>query len=136
PENMKNGVGLRQLDIAADTLFLNPRYRYILKRLVYVAEERVTVLEEDLPALAPDDEHEELGVIWVSPDDVAAAAEELGLELPEGWRLPESREGTIDDPEREEWRQFADTTAREPSEAETPNSVLAEALRRAKAHTD
>ena len=94
------------------------------------------MLEENLPGLAPDDEYEELGVVWVSPDDVEAAAGELGLELPEGWRLPESREGTIDDPEREEWRQFADTTAREPSEEETPNNALAEALRRAQGHAD
>jgi hypothetical protein len=59
------------------------------------------------------------------------AAQELEIELPEGWRLPESREGTVEDPEREEWRQFADTAARELSEEEQTNSPLAEALRRA-----
>src|SRR5262249_54282198 len=31
PENMERGVGLRQLDIAADTLFTDKRWRYILK---------------------------------------------------------------------------------------------------------
>jgi hypothetical protein len=135
PENMENGVGLRQLDIAAEILFTDPRYQYILKRLVYVAEERVTVTEDDLPALAPDEEYEELGVIWVSPEDVETAAQELGIELPEGWRLPESREGVMEDPEREEWRQFADTAARDQAEEEDANNPLAEALRRAQEKT-
>jgi hypothetical protein len=130
PENMENGVGLRQLEIAAETLFASKRYRYVLKRLVYVAEERVTVLEEGLPALEPDDEYEELGVVWVPPDAVETAAQALGLELPEGWLLPESREGYVEDPEREEWRQYAETAARE-QESEAANSPLADALRRA-----
>src|SRR5215467_328832 len=67
PENMMSGVGLRQLDAAAETLFASKRYQYILERLVYVAEAPVEVLD-GLPALAPDDEHEELGVVWVPPD--------------------------------------------------------------------
>lgn len=132
PENMEKGVGIRQLDIAADTLFLDKRYQYILKRLVYVAEERVKVLEEEnIPDLTPEDEYAEVGVVWVHPDQVEAAAQELEIVLPEGWLLPESREGTVEDPEREEWRQFSDTAAREATEEEAENNPLAEALRRA-----
>ncbi len=129
PENMERGVGLRQLDIAAETLFTSKRYRYILKRLVYVAEEPVVVLDE-LPALVPEDEYEELGVVWVKPASVEAAAQELGLELPEGWLLPESREGFVEDPEREAWRHYADTEARTEKE-EAASNPLADALRRA-----
>lgn len=127
-ENMENGVGLSQLDASADTLFTTRKYRYILKRLVYVAEERVTVLD-DLPALEPNDENSELGVIWVEPAWVEAAAKELEIELPENWIKPESREGTVEDPAREEWRQFAEQAAETEESAYNP---LAEALRRAK----
>ena len=87
PENMENGVGLRQLEAATETLFAAGRYRYILKRLVYVGEEKVTVLE-GLLELAPDDEYEEFGVIWVSPAAVEAAAQELDISLPADWLNP------------------------------------------------
>ncbi|HZO91637.1 MAG TPA: hypothetical protein VFB38_25165 [Chthonomonadaceae bacterium] len=130
PENMERGVGLRQLDTAAETLFTSKRYRYVLERLVYVAEEPIPVLD-GLPALAPDDEYEELGVVWVPPQAVETAAKELGLELPEDWLKPEAREGFVEDPEREEWRQYADTMAREQTEEEPPSGPLADALRRA-----
>lgn len=130
PENMERGVGIRQLDIAANTLYIDKQNRYILKRLVYVGEEQVPVLE-NLPVLAPDDEYEELGVIWVPPDAVETAARELELELPPDWLLPESREGVMEDPEREEWRQYADTEVREPTEEALPDNPLADALRRA-----
>src|SRR5205814_7339027 len=123
--------GLRQLDIAREILFLSGRYQYILQRLVYVAAEPVTVLE-DLPVLPPEDEYAELGVIWVPSDAVDEAAQELGLELPEDWLTPESREGFMEDPERDEWKQFADTSARESQETDvSADNPLAEALRRA-----
>lgn len=129
PENMERGVGLRQLDASAETLFTSKRYRYVLKRLVYVAEEPVAVLE-DLPALTPDDEYEEVGVVWVPPGAVETAALELEMELPEGWLLPESREGFVEDPERDEWRQYAGTE--EQAETTEPEAnPLAEAMRRA-----
>lgn len=132
PENMRNGVGLRQLDTAAEILFRDPRYRYILKRLVYVAEEPVPVLEEEhIPCLPPDEAYEELGVVWVAPDAVSGAARALSIELPEGWQLPEAREGVVEDPEREEWRQYADTEALEVDADPSATSPLAEALRRA-----
>lgn len=109
-ENMMRGVGLRQLDTAADILFLDKRWKYILKRLVYVSEEPIPVLEDEpLPVVEPDDEFTELGVIWVPPSAVVQAAQELSLILPENWLAPESREGVVDDPEREEWRQYAGT---------------------------
>ncbi|HLK57673.1 MAG TPA: hypothetical protein VKU00_13995 [Chthonomonadaceae bacterium] len=130
PENMENGVGLRQLDIAAETLFLSGKYHYILKRLVYVATEKVAVLE-DVPELAPDDEYEELGVIWVPPDAVVAAAQALELELPENWQEPESREGHITLPEQEEWRQYAEAGVDSQEEEGGSDNPLAEALRRA-----
>lgn len=132
PENMERGVGLRQLDIAQETLLLSNQYQYVLKRLVYVAAEPVTVLE-DIPTLEPDDEYAEVGVIWVPPDAVEKAVQELELELPADWLAPESREGFLEDPEREEWRQYADTAAREATDGEDslPDNPLAQALRRA-----
>ena len=133
PENMERGVGLKQLNVAAETLFASRRYEYILKRLVYVATEQVAVLE-DLPVLEPNDENAELGVVWVPPDSVEAAAKELEIELPENWREPESREGHFEDPEREAWREFADTEARNApvaADGEIPaDNPLAAALRR------
>ena len=136
PENMERGVGLRQLEASTELLVASGKYKYILQRLVYVSAEPVQVLEEDLPSLPPDEEYAELGVIWVPPDAVEAAAKELEIELPEDWLTPESREGFVEDPAREAWKEFADTEAREaqageePAE-ETPNNPLAEALRRA-----
>jgi hypothetical protein len=129
-ENMERGVGLRQLDIAADTLFASGRYRYILQRLVYVAAERVTVLD-DLPALEPGDEYAELGVVWVPPEAVVEAAYTLALDLPENWLEPESREGFLEDPEREEWRRYADTAVQGEADESPPANPLAEALQRA-----
>jgi hypothetical protein len=129
PENMENGVGLRQLETASDILNTCNRYRYILQRLVYVGDEKVTVLD-GLPELEADDENAELGVIWVPPDAVEAAAKELEIALPEDWLDPESREGDFEDPEREAWKQFADTSSQE-SDAENPDNPLADALRRA-----
>lgn len=130
PENMERGVGLKQLDIATETLLTDKRNRYVLQRLVYIAEEPLPVPEE-IPAVEPEEEYAELGVVWVAPSAVEAAARELELDLPEDWLQPESREGTVEDPEREAWRQFADTEEREEGEAEEANSPLAEALRRA-----
>jgi hypothetical protein len=129
-ERMEDGAGLRQLDIAAETLFLSGNYQYILKRLVYVAAEKVTVLD-DLPELSPDDEYAELGVVWVPPDAVVQAAQELELELPENWLEPESREGHIVTAEQEEWRQYAESDAEGEEEAGAADNPMAEALRRA-----
>jgi hypothetical protein len=127
-ENMERGVGLRQLEASTETLFASDRYRYILKRLVYVGEEKVIVLE-DLPELEPDDAYAELGVVWVPTAAVEEAARELEIELPENWLDPESREGFVEDPEREAWREFADTTTRGPASDEAANPMT-EALRR------
>ncbi|HLJ54697.1 MAG TPA: hypothetical protein VKT77_06620 [Chthonomonadaceae bacterium] len=132
-ENMEQGVGLRQLDASTETLFASGRYRYILQRLVYIAPERVTVLD-GLPELEPDDECAELGVVWAPPDEIEAAARELEIDLPENWLEPESREGVVEDPEREAWREFADTAARDP-DADEPTGPLTEALRRSLGNT-
>ncbi len=128
PENMERGVGLRQLDASTETLFASGRYQYLLKRLVYVGTEHVTVLD-GLPELERDDEYAEVGVVWAPPEAVEEAARELEITLPENWLEPESREGFAEDPEREAWREFADTTAREPDAGE-PSNPMAEALRR------
>ncbi len=136
--NMQNGVGIRQLNAAADVLFSDDANRYVLKRLVYIETEKVDVLD-GLPVLEANDEFEELGVVWVPVDAVDAAAAELGLELPDNWKEPESREGTIDDPERDSWQQFAssertvENTSANDSGVETdhaPNSPFAQALRK------
>ena len=127
-ENMERGTGLRQLDASSETLFASGKYKYILKRLVYVADEKVTVLD-DLPELNPDDEYEELGVVWAPPAEIEQAARELEIVLPENWLAPESREGFAEDPEREAWREFADTTTREP-DAGDPDTPMAAALRK------
>lgn len=142
-DNMRNGVGIRQLNTAADALFTDPRWHYVLKRLVYIETERVPVLE-DMPVVEPQDEYSEIGVIWVPVESVEEAAVELAIELPDNWKEPESREGTVVlDPEQEEWRRFATTDPKErPTDAdtteaevaeETPiaDSPLAEALKRA-----
>ncbi len=133
PENIERGTGIKQLNIAQEMLFATNRYQYILRRLVYVSDEQFTVLDE-LPAVEPGDEYTDIGVIWVPMDLVAAAAEELGLVLPENWREPESREGYMEQPEREEWRQYATTAEKEvdPEATEIPaDNPLAQALRRA-----
>ena len=136
PENMQNGVGLRQLNGAADVLFADDANRYVLKRLVYIATEKVEVLD-GLPELDANDEYAELGVVWVPVDAVEAAAAELALDLPENWKEPESREGTIDDPERDSWHQFASSERATGNEADpsaetdyATDSPLAQALRR------
>ena len=126
-ENMERGVGLRQLGASTETLAAAGRYKYLLKRLVYVAAEKVPVLD-DLPELEPDDEYAEVGVVWAPPAAVEEAARELEITLPDNWLEPESREGVVEDPEREAWREFADTAAREPGDAGAGNS-MAEALR-------
>ena len=116
-----------------------------LKRLVYIGDEPVEVLD-GVPSVSPDDEYEELGVIWVPTAEIEAAAQALEITLPDNWREPESREGVVEEPEREEWRQYADTSARAQGEGEAPDTnaepdaeptapaadnPLAEALRRA-----
>lgn len=144
-ENMERGHGLKQLDIAAQTLFASKRYKYILQRLVYIAAEPIPVLADEensagLPTLAPNDEFEEIGVIWVKPEAVMEAATALEIDLPDNWLEPESREGTIETPDRDEWRQYItdDTKSTLDPEAEgeaaaepDPDSPLAQALRRA-----
>ena len=117
--------------------------KYVLKRLVYIETEKVEVLD-GIPELGADDEFAELGVVWAPVEAVEAAAAELAIALPENWKEPESREGTIDDPERDSWHQFAsseraatsDGGADEESGVETDaanesQSPLAQALRRA-----
>ena len=125
---LERGTGLRQLEASTEALFASKRYQYILQRLVYVAEERVTVLDS-LPDLEPDDEYAEVGVVWVPPAAVEEAARELEITLPENWLEPESREGAYDDPEREAWREFADTEVRRPDATDSANP-MADALRR------
>src|SRR5580700_5419854 len=49
-ENMQSGVGIRQLNNAAEVLASDEANRYILKRLVYIATEKVEVLD-GLPEL-------------------------------------------------------------------------------------
>ena len=83
------------MNTSAEILFTNPRWKYILKRLVYVAEAPHPGAEQDDEgiglafALEPGDECAELGVIWLTPQQVEAAAKELAIELPEGWQQDE-----------------------------------------------
>lgn len=134
-ERMQDGAGIKQLNIARDILFEDASVRYVLRRLVYIADEALPVLD-DLPALAPDDEFTDLGVVWIPFAEIEAAAGELGLELPENWREPESREGYLEDPDRAEWSAYLEPAEKPetPEDAEAPadpNSPLAQALRRA-----
>ena len=124
PENMERGHGIRQLNAASDTMLTAGAAERVSRRLVYIAEEPFDVLD-GLPVVTPDQFDEELGVVWISPSRIEDAAGILSLDLPPDWLLPESREGVMEDPEREEWRQFADAAP-----AESGNS-LADALRRA-----
>ncbi len=130
PEQMERGRGIKQLNIATSTLFASGAYEYVLKRLVYVAAEPVVVLD-GLPELEPTDEYAELGVIWAPPDAVVRAAVELEIALPENWLEIEAREGVVEDPERDEWRQFASTQPQDAELGESDANPLAEALRRA-----
>ena len=69
---------------------------------------------------------------WVSRlgrADSEASAVQMGIELPENWLLPESREGAIEDPEREAWRQFADTSERA-LDSDPGDNPLSKALRK------
>ncbi len=127
-ENMERGIGLRQLEASSEALFASGRYQYLLKRLVYVAEERIAVLD-GLPELEPNDESADLGVVWVPPSAVEAAAAELGITLPDNWLDPESREGVIEDPARDAWREFSDTSVRDAATSDIAGP-MAEALRR------
>src|SRR5579875_347202 len=152
-ERMAMGVGLDQLDAAAEILARSKRVRYLLLRLVYVGAEPVPVLVEEgeggglegegvgregkgvglegeesegLLVVPPTEEYEELGVIWVPPAAVEESAAELGLELPANWLEPEAREGAVEDPERDAWRFYVES-AQEATSVENP---LAAALKR------
>ena len=131
-ERMEAGAGLKQLDIAADMLLRAGPYRYVLQRLVYIAPEPVFVLADDemangLPSLSPAEEFEELGVVWIPMDAIEEIAQELELELPPNWRETEAREGHIEEPEREEWKQYLEPDQESQEEGDGP---LADALRR------
>lgn len=130
-ENMEGGVGLAQLGRSTQILLASGRLRYILQRLVYVAEEPVPVLNGEIPSLEPVNEYDAVGVIWAPPAAVEKAAQELGLLLPADWLAPEAREGFVEDPERDEWRQFSDTSARQRGVEEVTDGPFADALRRA-----
>jgi hypothetical protein len=132
PENMEKGTGIKQLNTAAGILFDSGEWKYILKRLVYIAEEaaRVPVLE-DVPCVDADEEYEELGVVWITPELVEQAAAELEVELPKNWSEPEAREGDMDDPERDSWRQFLPQEGETSTESVDENSPVAQALRKA-----
>lgn len=135
-ERMAMGVGLDQLDAAAEILARSKQVRYLLLRLVYVGAEPVPVLveegvglegkSEELLVVTPTEEYEELGVIWVPPAAVEESAAELGLELPANWLEPEAREGAVEDPERDAWRFYVES-AQEATSVENP---LAAALKR------
>jgi hypothetical protein len=121
------------LNTAADILLTSGNWQYVLKRLVYVANEdqRVTVLDE-IPVVDPSEEYEELGVIWVPLAEVEAAAQELEITLPENWSEPEAREGDMEDPERDSWKQYVqDEPEQIDADAPIDNSPLAVALRKA-----
>ncbi len=124
-DNIARGAGLKQLEASSAILSQVEEYAYLLKRLVYVADEPSPLSDETIPVVEPTEEYEEWGVIWVSLDTVAQAASELEIELPENWRDPTAREGFLETPEQEEWKQYG--------ESETPeeSNPLAEALRRA-----
>ena len=133
PQNMEKGTGIKQLNTAADILLTSGNWQYVLKRLVYVANEdqRVTVLDE-IPVVDPSEEYEELGVIWVPLAEVEAAAQELEITLPENWSEPEAREGDMEDPERDSWKQYVqDEPEQIDADAPIDNSPLAVALRKA-----
>ncbi len=133
PEFMENGSGLKQLNIAANILENIPGIKYILRRIVYLSETPVAVLADEdypegIPVVTPDDETTDLGVIWVPMESIETAAQNLAIELPENWRLPEAREGTVLDAEQEEMRKHLSTVN---EGATNMGNSLAEALQRA-----
>ncbi len=133
PDLMSRGNGIKQLNIAQRLLLADGKLKYVLKRLVYVADEPIPILADPegdypngIPTLEITDAFEELGVIWLTTGAISQRAAILELDLPENWTDEETRTGEIYDPEREEWRQYSDVADVKPEEQESP---LARALR-------
>jgi hypothetical protein len=83
-------VGRRQLERSA--WILSHAYRVIRTRLVYVGHE-ADRLRAGLPSTAIDDVEADFGVIWITPDQIEAAATSLGIVLPDGWSNLDARYG-------------------------------------------
>lgn len=90
PAHMADARGMRQLNAAARVLESGSCMRAVRRRLVYISDDRVQV-GNDIPVVRASDLHAEVGVIWLRPRDIMAAAVHTGIQLPDGWRCPEAR---------------------------------------------
>jgi len=91
---MQRASGISQLNAATGVLSAGTGWRSIRRRLVYTADTTLEVgRSPGIPSTAPGDLREDLGVIWVPPAEVSAAAKTLGLCLPENWLDPGARQG-------------------------------------------
>lgn len=95
-ELMAQGRGAAQLRRATETLLAGKATRKVRRRLVYVGDavDRLLVGGE---SAAPDDDTAPAGIVWVTPEEVEAAASSLGEPLPAYWydkrsldRIPDS----------------------------------------------
>ena len=97
---MMSAHGLTQLRAATKTYREgNSKDIPILLRLVYIADTPVQVLNGKISTVPVDDLSTSKGVIWITPDQIEAAASHLGLELPSNWFSAEARNMPEDIPD-------------------------------------
>jgi hypothetical protein len=89
-ELMHARVGLWQLERSAS--ILRHAYRVVRTRLVYIGYE-ADRLRTGLPSTAMDNIESDFGVIWITPDQIEAAAASLGVVLPDAWSNLDARYG-------------------------------------------
>ena len=126
PKAMERGIGLGQLNSAVNVLLEGRRCRRVCRRLVYIADAPLPVgRDEGIRRVNPDDTQTDLGVVWVSPSAVTAAAAALDLSLPQDWFDPSVRSGPAPSASPE------DAFSCRAADAVTPFNPVAAAMERA-----
>jgi len=101
---LQQGVGLQQVSDSARLLRSGGCCSQVRKRLVYIAKHPLP-LYYGMTSVAIDDTTTESGVIWLTSEQIIAAACELDIPLPQGWMNPAVRGRSV--AETAEWRHFA-----------------------------
>jgi hypothetical protein len=102
--NLQRGVGLQQVSDSARLLKSGGCCSRVRKRLVYIARHPLP-LYNGLTSVTIDDTTTDTGVIWITPEQIAEAAREMNISLPEGWMSPAVRGRSV--ASTEDWRRFA-----------------------------
>lgn len=90
--------GLNQLHTAS--CILKEIYPELLLRLVYIVPcEGYAPVLPNVPVVQMKDTTSPIGVIWIEPAAIEAAAKRLRLHLPSNWNSPKGRHGNIAFPE-------------------------------------